>query len=854
MKTKLFFLTLVLLATGGSLFAQSTTVSGQVTDAGAQAWNNGTFTAQFVPNPQFPTISSYTWTGGTLNQTISGTMNGTGGYTGLSIPSNSAITPQGSHWQFSFCPQASSPCFSTSTLTITGGTQTVNATPPVIAIQLSNPPGPFTQAYADAEIVSTPLGGQYYNTTSSQLRVCTAVSGNSCTTWGGSGSSSASSQGPVINVTNSTYTGCPATADWSTCFASVVTAANAAAKVSVGTPTIRSVVATPMATSTITSATAAVNIQAGDTVLVGILASGAVGIQFTVTDPGGNVYSLANLSTGNTGSVVPLWIMSTGVGAAKAASGTMTVTCTSGANFFGFIVLDAFNVGSFGQRNIFNQATSTTPANTTPTTTATQDNNNIVVSFLEYCGGGATTTLSQNTGTLQASWNGTAIICGGGLVTNTSASPATLTTSATISASEPWVMTTIELRSVQVTVPTIYLPYSGAPYNYSSGLNLTVPVTLKGEPGSALCYNGPAHAIDVGPNNLTSANFQGRDYYTFDGLSFQCGGSMTQGVFLNNWILFVQFKNNQFLNFGNASAAGIWANGNQNDLYLTGNAYVINDGAQSSGFPGTTGINRQWVNMTTNSSNSTLRMENNAAVCYSGVFGNVGCSATFGTTPAMISTFGATHIITGNNFQGGFCPFIQLLNGDVNTKIEANHFETDAATCPAISFQTGVVALHVVHNYYRSSAGALLQAASGTDLLVNAEVSNNFILGLPAANPLVLLNNLAGQTGNFAQHNMCAPVAVSGLVPCPLLHTNGGNISQWNGDYSGTCTLTTGACPAFNFQGTYAVAPKCTASWNGTGTFTGILKVASSTTQLTITDTVSESTGVVNWSCNPDAQ
>lgn len=171
-------------------FAQSTTVSGQVTDAGAQAWNNGTFTAQFVPNPQFPTISSYTWTGGTLNQTISGTLNSTGGYT-VSIPSNSAISAQGSHWQFSFCPQASSPCFSTTTITVAGGTQTVNATPPVIAIQLSNPPGPFTQAYADAEIVSTPLGGQYYNVTLSQLRVCTAVSGNSCTTWGGSGSSSA---------------------------------------------------------------------------------------------------------------------------------------------------------------------------------------------------------------------------------------------------------------------------------------------------------------------------------------------------------------------------------------------------------------------------------------------------------------------------------------------------------------------------------------------------------------------------------------------------------------------------------------------------------------------------------------
>jgi hypothetical protein len=163
--------------------AQSTTVSGQVTDAGGQSWNNGTLTAQFVPNPQFPTISSYTWTGGTLNQTISGALNGTGGYSALSIPSNNAITPQGSHWQFTFCPQATFPCFTTVLITITGGTQTVNATPPVIAIALTNPPGPFTQAYADSEIISTPLGGQYYNVTLSQARTCTAVSGNSCSVW-----------------------------------------------------------------------------------------------------------------------------------------------------------------------------------------------------------------------------------------------------------------------------------------------------------------------------------------------------------------------------------------------------------------------------------------------------------------------------------------------------------------------------------------------------------------------------------------------------------------------------------------------------------------------------------------------
>jgi hypothetical protein len=150
--------------------AQSTTVSGQVTDAGGQAWNNGTFTATFVPNPQFP-VGPYTWTGGTLNTVISGSLSGTGSYS-VSIPSNTAISPQGSQWQFQFVPNATSSPFTGAKTTITGATQTLNATPPDISINLTNPPGPFTTAYADDEITPPiPQGAEYFNTTSLLTRV-----------------------------------------------------------------------------------------------------------------------------------------------------------------------------------------------------------------------------------------------------------------------------------------------------------------------------------------------------------------------------------------------------------------------------------------------------------------------------------------------------------------------------------------------------------------------------------------------------------------------------------------------------------------------------------------------------------
>jgi hypothetical protein len=159
-----------LLASAVGAFGQSTTVSGTVTDAGSQAWTNGTYKFLFVPNPQYPT-GPYTWTGGTLNFVISGSLDGSGNYS-VSVPSSSAITPVGSKWILQVTPNATSPSFSTAATTITGGTQTLNATPPAILIPWSLPPGPAISAYADGEIGGTLVpGSEYFNTTSLVTRV-----------------------------------------------------------------------------------------------------------------------------------------------------------------------------------------------------------------------------------------------------------------------------------------------------------------------------------------------------------------------------------------------------------------------------------------------------------------------------------------------------------------------------------------------------------------------------------------------------------------------------------------------------------------------------------------------------------
>jgi len=593
-------------------------------------------------------------------------------------------------------------------------------------------------------------------------------------------------------------------------------------------------------------------IPAGDTVIIGVIAASVASGSFSVTDAGGNTYSILNQQV--TSGAVQLTVFSTGAGIAKASSGAITVSISPAA-LYGFVVLDAFNVGSFGQLNIPNSATSTTPTNVKANflTTTTQDNNNIVATFINYCPSAAVT-ISANTGTLQASGNGGVGFCGGGVVTNTSATPAAVTTSATLSVSKPWVTSTLELRSVQATVPTVYFPYQSTPYYYSSGLTFTLPVTLKGDPGSVLWYTGTADAIDIGPTNLTGIDgIYQFIYYTIDGLTFKGGGSMTNGIFVNNWVGLVKITNNQFLNFGNASAWAVWLNGNTDDLYMSGNHWLVNDGATNIATTSNDTLPRHWLNVTTNSTPTTIRFVNNSAACINGLNGNVGCSYSSFDTP-LISAIGLTHDFSHNNFMGGFCPAINLGNLDNNTKISYNHFETQLAGCYSIASVSGVSGLTISNNYFRSGGSSpVIGPRLVGDVLAGMRIRDNVITALPAGQPVVFLNNLAGQINNLASGNMCNTTSVGPVSPCPIIHTAGGNITQWNGDQAPPLTFAAGTTASYTFLNTYTVPPPCTIPPNIPGTATTLTITTLSTTTLTITASAANS-ATVHAICDPSAQ
>lgn len=65
----------------------------------------------------------------------------------------------------------------------------------------------------------------------------------------------------------------------------------------------------------------------------------------------------------------------------------------------------------------------------------------------------------------------------------------------------------------------------------------------------------------------------------------------------------------------------------------------------------------------------------------------------------------------------------------------------------------------------------------------------------------------------------------------------------------GTCTMASGACTAQTLGHIYASAPPCFATWNGSGTLTGLIKAPSTTTTVTPASSVGTDSAQVGWFC-----
>jgi len=171
-KRLLTLLATTILLMVGTTIAQTTNVTLQVTDADAQTWNNGTWSVILIPSAG---ITGPFFISGTAtpvpNQQQAGFLNGSGS-AAITLNSSNLISPGGTQWQFTVCPNATSTCF-TQAVSIQGATQSLTLTPPAIRINLTGVPFRVL-AYLDLEIANSQPGSIYYNVTAGCAKLFTS--------------------------------------------------------------------------------------------------------------------------------------------------------------------------------------------------------------------------------------------------------------------------------------------------------------------------------------------------------------------------------------------------------------------------------------------------------------------------------------------------------------------------------------------------------------------------------------------------------------------------------------------------------------------------------------------------------
>lgn len=164
-------------------FGQNTTVSATVTDPDAFNWAGGSIQFNLF-NGQGGTVT-YHGVPLTANQlSVTFGLNGGGAFSGA-LSDNTLLSPVGTQWDVSVCPQASAPCQQLQRVVVSGATQSLTTTinPQLRALRF--PASYGARAYGQVEISPIPpAGGTYYDITIVSPRFW---NGTSWVTYGGGG-------------------------------------------------------------------------------------------------------------------------------------------------------------------------------------------------------------------------------------------------------------------------------------------------------------------------------------------------------------------------------------------------------------------------------------------------------------------------------------------------------------------------------------------------------------------------------------------------------------------------------------------------------------------------------------------
>lgn len=319
-------------------------------------------------------------------------------------------------------------------------------------------------------------------------------------------------------------------------------------------------------------------------------------------------------------------------------------------------------------------------------------------------------------------------------------------------------------------------------YSYSTDIVLLRPATLECDSATVLEYKGTGNAIKLGRDGLTVSTYS-PDPFEIRGCTFTGGSKMVHGILVNEFVVESVISGNYFHNFGNARAFDIWYQGQNWDARVLNN-YMWADAGQALTFNG---------------------IGQNAGDSANSQSGDFGQSQLFLLNNHIQNI--AAHkegigvYVNGINSQlidnviAGFAPNIQLGAFSNASQIRNATMERPTAgSAPCISFgdssgpRVGAYVDGVtiadstcnVHNTDFGTGAHFIGPTTDRSGMQNFRLVNNTVAASAAGQPMVIMNDLGSQTGNYAAMNRIGK-AIPYTPATGLVHTKAPHLVIWLG-------------------------------------------------------------------------
>jgi hypothetical protein len=315
-------------------------------------------------------------------------------------------------------------------------------------------------------------------------------------------------------------------------------------------------------------------------------------------------------------------------------------------------------------------------------------------------------------------------------------------------------------------------------FTFATDIVVPAPATLECNQGAILNYTGAGRAVQLGPDGLTVSTYSANPYHV-QGCTFTGGASATHGVYVSQFVTKVFIESNYFHNFGNSAAYNIWLQGQNWDARINGNYMWVDNGRTAfngigqgandpaNGSRGDFGQSQGYI--VNNHVQSTL-----VGISANGIHVTIGDNTITGAPAIRLGGYSHSDVVRGNTMEAVYrasAPCIQY---------------GDPQGVRAAAVLQGVVVEHNQCNAHNDSFGNtshFIGPTTGSGSVSVWSVYSNNVADLSSNEPLIVMNNLRGQSGNYAFANTVSNNnSISyNVVPPGRLHTAGGSIDFWVG-------------------------------------------------------------------------